>query len=205
MNLKLPVFAGRISNLSDARFFSAYGVDWMSFICNTISTHYIAPVQIKEILNWLSGPKICINVIGCHPDEINQLVDELKPDGVLVDEFQAVDALEEQGLQIFRQILVGTDYSAADLGKHKKQVNTGLVLNFETNSIPFTDQQIQMLQTADLGFPIYVDAQFSLPILGDLVNNPVCGVYLRGGLEDKVGIRSFGELQDFMEFLEQLD
>jgi phosphoribosylanthranilate isomerase len=44
-----------ITNLSDARYAAAVGIDYIGFCFDTNDANYIPPVKAKEIFEWTSG------------------------------------------------------------------------------------------------------------------------------------------------------
>jgi len=47
--LKIKVKASQITNLTDARYFAAWEVEWLGFNFDEGSAHYIPPVEMKAI------------------------------------------------------------------------------------------------------------------------------------------------------------
>ena len=57
------VKAGSITNLTDARFFAAYDVDFIGFNFDPKSPDYISPQNALAIKGWITGPKIVAELI----------------------------------------------------------------------------------------------------------------------------------------------
>ena len=74
MDLKVQVIASNITNLTDARYFAAYGVQYLLFDLSEISI-----MAIEEIIDWVSGPKILLDIGANHVDDIDEAVLKLKP------------------------------------------------------------------------------------------------------------------------------
>jgi len=55
LELKIAVYS--IKNLTDARYFAAYGVDYLGFDLNPESGDFLGFDKIKEIVEWVEGPK----------------------------------------------------------------------------------------------------------------------------------------------------
>ncbi len=53
---KLKIIAHKITNLTDARYFAAKGVDWMGFLIH--EKEQLA--SIKQIMQWIEGPQILV-------------------------------------------------------------------------------------------------------------------------------------------------
>lgn len=55
--LRLKIAVLSINNLTDARYFAAYGVDYLGFDLNPESEDFLGYDKIKEIVEWVEGPK----------------------------------------------------------------------------------------------------------------------------------------------------
>ncbi len=53
--LSIPIIAANITNLTDARYFAAQGVDYLLFDLDVLSCD-----QVLEIKEWVSGPEILL-------------------------------------------------------------------------------------------------------------------------------------------------
>lgn len=58
MKDRIILKAGAVTNLTDARFFAAYGVDYIGFCFDPQDPSYISPEQAMAIAGWISGPRI---------------------------------------------------------------------------------------------------------------------------------------------------
>ena len=61
-----------ITNLQDARFCAAEGVDFVSFVLDRSQLYRISPSAIEEILPWLSGVKTVIDIGNDEEAEIGR-------------------------------------------------------------------------------------------------------------------------------------
>lgn len=74
MDLKVQVIASNITNLTDARYFAAYGVDYLLFDLGQINV-----ASIKEIVDWVSGPKTLLMLGAEQIDQIDEAIIKLSP------------------------------------------------------------------------------------------------------------------------------
>ena len=74
MDLKVQVIASNITNLTDARYFAAYGVHYLLFDLTEINI-----AGIKEIIDWVSGPKTLLLFSTENSDDIDEAVLKLEP------------------------------------------------------------------------------------------------------------------------------
>ena len=75
--LSKKIIIQNITNLSDARYFAAWGVDFISFNQDESSPYYASWDKIKEIKEWVEGPKILIEskVFQTHENLDGQILD----------------------------------------------------------------------------------------------------------------------------------
>ncbi len=93
--LNLDVLAYGINNLSDARYFSALGVRWMSF---AISEQETEVSKLKEIIDWVEGVEILLEVDESNIDFVSFISTHLGVTKVLTSE-SAAAACAEKGLE----------------------------------------------------------------------------------------------------------
>lgn len=110
MALKIPVKAGAISNLTDARFFAAFGVDMLGFCFDPQSENYISPQEALAIKAWISGPQIVAEFKNQDAENVRNIIAFLQPDIVQLDAeysriFQA--DLEQEDLPVIRDFSQG--------------------------------------------------------------------------------------------------
>ncbi len=203
MTLKIPTFAVQISNLSDARYFASYGVDYLSFDCLSLSDHYVAVEQINEIAQWVSGPKICLNVIGCSTEFIKNLLTQCTPDALLLDAYiedKLLD-LEGSGIEIIRGLIVGQQHDADDIEQLLSEYTASVLLNFEANQVVFNQETIERIKQANLSNACFIQARMSPAVLQEFIAANIAGIVVKGDIEDEVGKKSFDSVEDIMAFL----
>jgi len=60
MSLKIPVYATRVTSLSDARYFAGMGVRFIGICADPQSQDYFSPERFREIAGWVSGPEFVL-------------------------------------------------------------------------------------------------------------------------------------------------
>jgi len=58
--LDRTILIQNLTNLSDARYFAAWGAAYMSFNRNMGSPYFVEEERMKEIMDWVAGPQILI-------------------------------------------------------------------------------------------------------------------------------------------------
>ena len=90
--LKTRTIALGITNLSDARYFSAYNVDWMAFPSSAEADNFS---EIKEMMTWVEGPQLAIEVDKWDDALVGFAKESLPLQGVVVHdtEIGSIDGL----------------------------------------------------------------------------------------------------------------
>lgn len=176
--LNRKVIAQNITNLSDARYFAAWGVDYLSF--NTIpeSEYHLDIAKIKEIKDWVEGPACLI--------ETNALEFEEVADGHILSNIYSSLPLNKES---FFRITLSEIEKGLPSGKY--------ILNVASESDLEALLKVQPSKTQ--GIEIFLDiTKLDLKHFGKLGHY---GIVVQGGAEEKVGLKSFDELDELYELL----
>ena len=91
--LKIKVKASSVTNLTDARYFAAWGVDWIGFDFEEGSDRHLPVVNMRAIREWLDGVRFVGEFGAAHaPEAIAQAARDLQLDAVQLDMFASADA-----------------------------------------------------------------------------------------------------------------
>ena len=172
--LTQKIIAQNITNLSDARYFAAWGVDYVSF--NTIigSDYYIDDASIREIKEWVEGPQCLL--------EANALEFEDIADGfILSNIYSSLPIVKETFFRIsFDDIVKGLPD-----GKYISHINR---------------EQISLLDNIDYQhLHLYFDISALEAV--DILRLKNFGIVVQGGEEEKVGLKSYEQLDEIYELL----
>lgn len=211
----MKIKATSINNLTDARYFAAWNVEWLGFSLEMGNANYTRPQDVKEIKDWLVGPKI---------------VGEFGLDQKLTDILASVELLQLDAVQLsmytdytiaknLRDVTVIKEWVLDDLknmNTFAEQCDTAaqhvdyFYLDLEKNGISWNDLKANRIALATLQ-----ELCMEYAILVSLVCPPAQmqeyletikphGISLQGGEEEKVGVKSFDDLDDIFETLEDL-
>lgn len=111
MALKIPVKAGAISNLTDARFFAAFEVAMLGFCFDPQNENYISPQEAQAIKAWISGPKIVAEFANQDEENVLNIIDFLDVEIIqLTTDYseQFIHQLQQKGLQIILDFSTAT-------------------------------------------------------------------------------------------------
>jgi len=89
--LKIKVIADNILNLTDARYFAAYGVDYLVF-----NQEEIPPQTIREIKDWVEGVSILLDVRTQLTPSLLDFILSLSPEGYVSDDVELLNDLKRQ-------------------------------------------------------------------------------------------------------------
>jgi len=175
--LNRKVLIQNITNLTDARYFSAWGVDYLSFNMNQESEYFLPWDKIKEIIDWVEGPKSLI--------EANSIEFLEGIDGHILSNMYS-------SLPLNKEAFFRIDLEEALKGLPAGNYITKVANLSETKALAAVDNHAA-------GCNMMIDiTDFDLNQLGEL---PDFGLVLQGGEEEKVGVKSYDELDLIYEWL----
>ena len=175
--LRISVIALSINNLTDARYFAALGVDWLGFNINPASENYVNPAQLKQIIDWVEGPKMLIQEAQWNPDAISLInSDELKISGQLLQDSE--QAIQKDNFAIF---------SAVEENQESYRLVSSLA-DWQESKVPASES--------------YILYSGNIEDLSDQLNlDETPGLVLFGSSEEAAGVKSFEDLDDVFELL----
>lgn len=201
--------ASQITNLTDARYFAAWGVEWLGFGLEPGQDHVVTPAQMAAIKGWVEGPKMVGEFSGLDVEIIQQSIDLLELDAVEVSQFANSSALQ-LSVPVIMNIVMEAHLepeAVIDLLKSNQMVEY-FILDFEkNNSINNFRENFPVAWLSGLAkqFPFFIRTDMDTYSLEEITENirPL-GISLAGGEEEKVGLKSFDELDEIFEELEPL-
>ncbi len=215
--LNIQTKASQISNLTDARYFAAMGVNWLEFSLEQGNPNYIAPNSLLAIKEWVEGPKF-IGHFGLHnAEEVNEAIKLFSFDAVLLPNFFPLDGLDKLSETIvIQEFVMEKGEKTAFLSSCEERISkvNYLQLNFEKNGFSWSDIKnnaaplsVQELIDLQKRIPLFLSVdslqeQHLESIFRTLPDSIIC---LRGGEEEKVGYKSFDELDELFEKMEMLN
>ena len=191
--LKTKIIASSITNLTDARYFAAWGVEAMGFDLNSNSPHFMGPMQINALKDWISGPQIIGEFNGLQTkEEIDNLILTLDLDSIQLGPFAPdnwsfdMPIYKELNLESLPMLKEGITY----------------ILRSENPNYSVLDN-VNQLKTLTSSYTCYLDlpllAKDYLAVINELKPE---GFILRGGAEEKVGFKSYDEVDEILETIE---
>ena len=210
--LKLKIKASHITNLTDARYFAAKEVEWLSFNFTEKTDNYIEPMRARAMFDWVEVPHIVGEFDGFDAEAVNFYAENWGVKAVEVGATTEVFDLKSD--YILKKIVVNTATTAKILrGQLAPFTNivAAFELDFEDNKVSFSDLKNgrHPLSINDLlglfeDFKIVLNIDFPLVELEDILALNPFGLSLKGGEEERVGVKSYDELDDIFDKLEIL-
>ncbi len=211
--LIIKIKASQITNLTDARYFAAKEVEWLSFNFTEGSENYIDPMKAKVLFEWVEGPIIVAEFDGFSAADINFYTEGYALSHVQVGMDMTVEEVFElKAPSIIKEIIVEVTFTADILRGLMRPFAASVEafqLNFEKNGLdllslksPHSLISVNDLQVLCDEYKIILAIDFQTIMLEELLSMNLYGLSLQGGEEEKVGIKSFDELDDILEKLE---
>ena len=208
--LKLKIKASHITNLTDARYFAAKEVEWLSFNFAEKTENYIEAMRARAMFPWVEVPHIVGEFDGFDADAVNFYADNWGLKAVQIDE--KTDVLSVKSDYILKEIIVDTT-TTVDILRGLFLLLADKVaafqLNFEAHNLYFSDFKnnkyplsINDLSSLCKDFNIILAIDFKLDELKDILYLQPFGLALKGGEEERIGVKSYDELDEIFDRLE---
>ena len=215
--LKTKVKASSINNLTDARYFAAWGVEWLGFNFDEGAENYLKVSDAKTISEWVDGVKL-VGEFSYHKiDEIKAAIELLQLDVVQLGPFTPEHYLKtlQEEIPIIQEIIIDpTVTTSAIMGQLKASAPyvEHFLLDFEKNKIDWEELQSgknfpsRILSEICETFSCIISIEIAANSLSELLKviNPT-GLSFKGGQEEKIGFKSFEELDEIFEEIEILE
>ena len=185
----MKVIATDIANLTDARYFAAWGVYAMAYSIDANGENALSPAQLKEITDWVEGPVTMIKMEGLEvPNALEEVLSSVQVNSAIVGPF--IDMASLQSIdKVYRICTLEDGY----------QDDAFLVLTLTTEVSKLSDAQIESIQSITATKTVFLDARFTASDLQTIESLGFEGIILKGGEEEKVGYKSFDELDEILE------
>ena len=177
--LKAKIKISQITNLTDARYFAAWGVDYLGFDIDPNSEHFTSPSVVAEIAEWVEGPEMVLESIHA-------------PDEILLNDYRKL----LQGI-IVETAVTGRDHLTAfiDQKNHETYVILHGTNTWSSISLSTIDALIKEYDH------LLLDIPFGINEVDMILDSGVSGFVLRGGKEEKVGFKSYDDMDELFDFL----
>ena len=185
----MKVIATDIANLTDARYFAAWGVEAMAYNIDSSGSDSLSMAQLKEITDWVEGPETMIKMEGLAiPDNLEEVNNNLEIHGAIIGPFIEADTLPSFN-KVLRICTIEDGWQDADQ----------LILTYPSAINNASDQTKEQIKSINEGKEVYLDASFTANDLDLITSLGFSGIILKGGAEEKVGFKSYEDLDEILE------
>jgi phosphoribosylanthranilate isomerase len=203
--LRTRVYAGPVTNLTDARYFSSFGVDWLGFCFDPARPEFIEPSTAAEIRGWLHGVACVGEFAGTDADNAAGMAGFLNLDAALV---PVEDLALAQAALPDLPLLVTVRPDTPNFALAALPQRTAAVIA-DLQGTPSGERDAVLARLAEALPPdaaLVADLELPAPALPAwLEAHPGLGLRLRGGAEQQVGVKLFAQLDAYMQALEVED
>lgn len=186
----MKIIATDITNLTDARYFAAWGVDMMCYNIDTDTEGSLSISQFKEITEWVEGPLTGIKISGLSVPE-TMTTEGLDIKNVIISPFIEKSDLPASVDNVYRICTIEEGW----------QDDPKLILTIPKSVDQLTEKESANIKTIAEGREVFLDGIFKASDLATIEKLGVTGIVLKGGDEEKVGYKSFDELDEVLEAL----
>ncbi len=209
MNEQLKTKASAVTNLTDARYYAAKEVDYLGFNLEEGTPGYLDPMYMKAIREWVAGPKIVGEFTELPMTHVKAALEFFGLDAVQLTAEHHGDNLQDlSGVDIILRVNAGLD--ARTLERTFRQAApfvSCFLLDFsETNDWEGILKEGRDFWNERFALrPTLLQADFSAAQLPELLQKfKLGGFSLVGGEEEKVGVKSFDEIDEIFDALEEV-
>jgi len=190
-----------ITNLSDARYAAASGIDYLGFCFDTQKKNYIAPIKAKEMIDWINGCEIVAEFGEQSLEEIQTISDLLKVDLIELENQILPNELNQFNKPIIKKIdLAKFDLELLEIELESYKSFVKIFHLYSSESIKTADKK-KLISFCDqykiiLGFELRPDN-----IISTIHSFNPYAINLLGKDEEKIGYKDFDEMNELLELI----
>jgi phosphoribosylanthranilate isomerase len=198
-----------ITNLTDARYFAAKEVTYLGFNLEVGTENYLDPIYMKAIKEWVEGPKIVGEFRNSSPETVLEAAQFYGLDAVQVPFSWTYEQLEIlENLDVLLEItpleILRLDLSNINSFHHYRGDYT-IIADFSQDNQSWNNlkKQLELLKLVKKIPNLLIDLDFSAQDLPEILEivQPL-GFCLIGGDEERVGVKSFDDIDAIFDVLE---
>jgi phosphoribosylanthranilate isomerase len=205
----MKIKADGITNLTDARYFAAKEVEWLSFNFTEGAPDYINPSVAKAIAAWVEGVELVGKWAFLSVSEINEWAKLLNLNLVQIDDFLISFQKQPLEVAVIKRFVVSS-FETMDALREEMQHLEPLVVAFELDfeHLNWHDlnqlSHLQGLKKLSHDFKIIFKMNIQPAEIESFKSEfKPYGLTVCGGEEEQVGVKSFDELDAIFDILEE--
>jgi len=176
----VKIIAIGVANLTDARYFAAMGADWIGFSMGPDS-----PLSIEHVMafaDWVEGPEFFLDVRGRSEDQIAEMLGNFQAAGLLSDEGVALPHYAGKMITTYAHDDTNNDPTDILIYTHRQWLE-------RTPDVYSNVAEEEWVKACNK------EEYQSLKRTTDMIS----GIVVSGGEEQKVGIKSYEDLDELIE------
>lgn len=198
--LKKKVIASSINNLTDARYFAGWMVDYIIFHTDPSHPSYTSPQEIGTFQSWVEGPQYFFELADDQYEQLEKMLVDLGGHGVSLP-YEKRSLVASYDVQMMTHMSLSTFQESMENGS-LQLLNSLVVIEAIEDIYKVIDVVKEQRQNQSYSGEIYLELPQN-PIEEDWVLSPeIDGFLMHGSPEEKVGYKSFDELDEIFEILQ---
>ncbi len=201
---KTQILADKLTHLTDARYFAARGVDTICFSVNDDEDIDKAVMSINAIKGWVQGPKIFLRPGFKDKDEILELCDGIMPDAVVIPFLSEVINKQSLPCSLFIDFIIESeDFIESGFTLINVMSPDGIICELRNEKALHSDWFLAFLNALTKKLIIFIKLGFENDNPSFLLSLPISGIAVEGGMEEKIGLKSFDKIDNLLDELEK--
>ena len=189
------IYVKRITNLSDARYCAGMGADLLGFVVTPNHLDYVNPIQFKEIMGWVSGPRRVVEITDWESLDLQDIITNYGPDLIHLSG-KAITGHELKGFPLILEADADTE-SVIQL----KIRTDALAVEFIIISDKIESESLKIWKTLD--YPLLISMNENPESLVAIQSRTgAAGFMLEGSHELKPGFKDYDHLSIILEALD---
>lgn len=175
------ILVRNISHLTDARYFAAMGVDWMSMV---LSDDQVSFSKWHTFRDWISGVQLAAEIRNADESLMAKTIIDAKPDGIILETLDHVHLTG--GLQVFL-------LNEGDSSQKENELYTQI--------IHYSDFKLEYILQLNPQL-VFLEANWTKEMILDLKSkNYYGGFCFAGESETAVGMRDYTGMDEMIELI----
>ena len=196
----MNLLAYDIRNLTDARYFAARGAGYITFNAKG-QTSELSVHAMTAMAEWIAGPGLLL--VAPNAEKATELLGQVPFTGLILPSENLSLVNPFLHMECFAEInckdeshLEGLLEEAAEMDSFELD---GILLNLQKIGT-ITDNIGMLINGLASKIPVFADISGDFHQIGAVLHKcPQLGLVLHGAEEEKVGLKSFDEMDDFLE------
>jgi len=196
-----------INNLTDARYFAAWNADFLSLNIDPTADKFVRPEYFHALQEWIEGPEFMFMPGRDQMSDLDAVLKLYTEEPLLL--LTGAQA-QEKKYPYYQRIQVPLQSSINGIGSTLDKNASGILMDLTESGVTWNDIKQNKLGAYNewkklcAEFPIFIHLDLNAADLEEIISLGIEGICLTGGEEERVGVKSFDELDSIFERLEEI-